>query len=165
MVYSRLLEDGHALHLESNGFRTLESTVVTLPTVAYPMSSYAWTDRVGITKPDIPGQLNLSTLASGPIGTGNYDSLVITADSTVVQTIGLAVALWDERGNPFSVSVGTMTLSGWAKNAAGNFIPQNSYGLNPPGFINVDVSMASAYAVLVQSMLTGSTINLHWKLF
>ena len=130
----------------------------------YPKTWYAWTDRTGITKPDVTGpasrQLRLV------IRTADAGTLVITADGTAMSmTIGIAVVLWDERGNPISVNSGMLTLSGWCKNAAGNYIAANGYGVTPPGFLAVDVSLAAGYTVLVQSIIPSGSVNLHTKLF
>ena len=74
-----------------------------------------------------------------PFSTADAGTLVITADGTAMsQSIGVAVVLWDERGNPISVNSGMLTLSGWCKNAAGNYITANGYG-TAPGFLAVDV--------------------------
>ena len=91
---------------------------------------------------------------------------MITADGTAMSaSIGIAVVLWDERGNPISVNSGMLTLSGWCKNAAGNYIAANGYGVTPPGFLAVDVSLAAGYTVLVQSIIPSGSVNLHTKLF
>ena len=99
-------------------------------------------------------------------GTAQAGTLVITADGTAMSaSIGIAVVLWDERGNPISVNSGMLTLSGWCKNAAGNYIAANGYGVTPPGFLAVDVSLAAGYTVLVQSIIPSGSVNLHTKLF
>ena len=73
--------------------------------LAYPKTWYAWTDRTGITKPDVTGPL--STTCCDPGTTADAGTLVITADGTAMSmTIGIAVVLWDERGNPISVNSG-----------------------------------------------------------
>ena len=171
MPYSnRLLENGSHRLLEDDVIRALELVPAvaetTLPiTVAqiYPKAWYAWTDRKGITIPDITGPLNVGALY--PTLTADAGTLVITADGTVESmTIGIAAVLWDERGNPISVNSGMLTLSGWCKNAAGNYITANGYGI-APGFLAVDVSLAAGYTVLVQSIIPSGSVNLHTKLF
>jgi len=130
----------------------------------YPKTWYTWTDRTGITVPDISGPCSLANLT--PISTADAGTLAITADGTAPSmTIGIAVVLWDERGNPMSVNSGMFTLSGWAKNASGNYITANGYAITPPGFLAVDVSLAAGYTVLVQSIIPLGTVNLHTKLF
>ena len=80
-------------------------------------------------------------------------------------TIGIAVVLWDERGNPISVTSLAITLSGWCKNAGGNYIGANGGTTYAPGFLAVDVSLAAGYTVLVQSIIPSGSVNLHTKLF
>ena len=93
-------------------------------------------------------------------------TLVITADGTAQSmTIGIAVVLWDERGNPISVTSLAITLSGWCKNAGGNYIGANGGTTYAPGFLAVDVSLAAGYTVLVQSIIPSGSVNLHTKLF
>ena len=82
-------------------------------------------------------------------------------------TIGIAVVLWDElRGNPISVTSLAITLSGWCKNAGGNYTGANGGTTYAPGFLAVDVSLAAGYTVLVQSIIpSAGSVNLHTKLF
>ena len=118
----------------------------------------------GHKRPDISGPYSLANLT--PCPAADAGTLVITADGTVgSMTIGIAVVLWDERGNPMSVNSGMLTLSGWAKNASGYYITANGYAITPPGFLAVDVSLAAGYTVLVQSIIPSGTVNLHTKLF
>ena len=151
MVNTRVLQNSANRLLESGGSLVLENSLTSQAYASYPMSPYPWTDRFGITKPDVLGPTNLTTLSIGPTGTGNYTSLVITADSVIPMVVGVAVVLWDNRSNPISLGSGMITLSGWGKNAAGYFIPANGYGGDTPGFLSVDVSMAAGYTVLLQS--------------
>ncbi len=128
----------------------------------WPKDWYAWTDRTGITTADETGPLSTSTLT--PVSTGDAGSLLITADSdTSSSVIGLAVVLWDERGNPIGVGSGSLTTSGWLTNSAGNYLAANGYSIQP-GTLVVDVSQASGYTIIVQSIIAG-TWNLHWRLF
>jgi hypothetical protein len=162
---SRLLENGSDRTLENGVIRALE--IVPNPSQnvgqVYPKTWYAWTDRTGITVPDITGPFNLSSCT--PVPAADSGTLVITADGTAMSmAIGIAVVLWDERGNPISVNSGMLTLSGWCKNAAGNYITANGYG-TAPGFLAVDVSLAAGYTVLVQSIIPSGSVNLHTKLF
>lgn len=119
--------------------------------IQYPSSLYSWTDRTGITSPDITGPVDLTTLEVGPTSTGSYRSLAVTADCTSPQSVGIIVVLWDDRGNPISVNSGIITLSSWAQNGLGNFIPSYGYGITPPGFVNIDVSCAAGYTILIGS--------------
>jgi len=162
----RLLENGFPRLLENEVIRALELVPAPSQNVGqvYPKTWYAWTDRTGITVPDVTGPLNLGSYIPTPAA--DSGTLVITADGTTMSmTIGIAVVLWDERGNPISVNSGMLTLSGWCKNAAGNYIAANGYGVTPPGFLAVDVSLAAGYTVLVQSIIPSGTVNLHTKLF
>ncbi len=165
MPYSlRLLENGSERTLENGIIRALELVPDDSQQVScvYPKTWYAWTDRTGITKPDVTGPCQLANLT--PVSTADAGTLVITADGTVgSMPIGIAVVLWDERTNPISVNSGMLTLSGWCKNAAGNYITANGYG-TAPGFLAVDVSLAAGYTVLVQSIIPSGTVNLHTKL-
>ena len=167
MPYSqRLLENGLPRLLENSVVRALELVPAPFENVAqvYPKTWYTWTDRTGITVPDISGPYSLANLT--PCPAADAGTLVITADGTVgSMTIGIAVVLWDERGNPMSVNSGMLTLSGWAMNASGYYITANGYAITPPGFLAVDVSLAAGYTVLVQSIISGGTVNLHTKLF
>ena len=132
--------------------------------VVYPKTAYTWTDRMGVKVPDVTGPLLTTGLAI--TGTANAGTLVVAADGTAMSmSIGVAVVLWDERGNPISVNSGTIMLSGWCKNAAGNYIAANGYGVTPPGFLAIDVSLAAGYTVLVQSIIPSGSVNLHTKLF
>ncbi len=165
MPYSvRLLQNQSNRLLQNNAIRDLEGYVPDPVYVQYPKTTYAWTDRTGITTPDVTG----TRLTTGLVitGTGTSGTLVVTADGTAGDmTVGVALVLWDERNNPISVISGTITLSGWLKNSSGYYIAANSLGTNPPGFLAVDVSLAAGYTVLVQSILPAGTVNLHWKLF
>ena len=167
MPYSRrLLENLQPRMLECASYRTLELVPGPSESVGpvYPKTWYTWTDRTGISAPDISGPYSLANLT--PCPAADAGTLVITADGTVgSMTIGIAVVLWDERGNPMSVNSGMLTLSGWAKNASGNYITANGYAITPPGFLAVDVSLAAGYTVLVQSIIPLGTVNLHTKLF
>ncbi len=167
MPYSqRLLENGLPRLLENGVSRALELVPAPGQNVGqvYPKTWYMWTDRMGISAPDISGLYSLASLTQCPAA--DAGTLVITADGNRGSTnIGIAVVLWDERGNPISVNSGMLTLSGWCKNAAGNYIVANGYGVTPPGFLAVDVSLAAGYTVLVQSLIPSGTVNLHWKLF
>ena len=77
--------------------------------------------------------------------------------------VGLALVLWDERGNPISISNGTITASGWATNAAGTYIASSGYSVDA-GYLAIDVSQAAGYNVLVIQISDG-IVNLHTKLF
>ncbi len=161
----RLLENGFPRLLENEVIRALELVPAPSQNVGqvYPKTWYAWTDRTGITVPDVTGPLNLGSYIPTPAA--DSGTLVITADGTAMSmTIGIAVVLWDERGNSISVNSGILTLSGWCKNAGGNYIAANGYGVTPPGFLAVDVSLAAGYTVLVQSIIPSGTVNLHTKL-
>ena len=159
----RLLENGALRLLESGGIRDLELFNPEQVCVTYPKTAFSWTDRTGITTPDVTGPLSTTGLVI--TGTAQAGTLVITADGTAMSmAIGIAVVLWDERGNPISVNSGMLTLSGWCKNAAGNYITANGYGI-APGFLAVDVSLAAGYTVLVQSIIPSGSVNLHTKLF
>ena len=161
----RLLENGFPRLLENEVIRALELVPAPSQNVGqvYPKTWYAWTDRTGITVPDITAPYQLTNPT--PFSTADAGTLVITADGTAMsQSIGIAVVLWDERDNPISVNSGMLTLSGWCKNAAGNYITANGYG-TAPGFLAVDVSLAAGYTVLVQSIIPSGIVNLHTKLF
>ena len=122
----RLLENGFPRLLENEVIRALELVPAPSQNVGqvYPKTWYAWTDRTGITVPDITGTFNLSSCT--PVPAADAGTLVITADGTAMSmAIGIAVVLWDERGNPISVNSGMLTLSGWCKNVAGNYITAN----------------------------------------
>ncbi len=164
MVYAqRLLENGTPRLLENDIVRGLELYNPEQVCVGYPKLDFSWTDRTGITTPDVTGPLSTTGLVI--TGTAQAGTLVITADGTAMSmAIGIAVVLWDERGNPISVNSGMLTLSGWCKNAAGNYITANGYG-TAPGFLAVDVSLAAGYTVLVQSIIPSGSVNLHTKLF
>ena len=130
----------------------------------FPKDWYTWTNRTGISGPDVTGPLSTTTLT--PISTSDAGTLLITADGTVGSTvIGITVVLWDENGNPIGGGTSSITLSGWLINAIGNFQAFNGYGLSPSGFLTVDVSNAAGYNILVQSISPTSSINLHWRLF
>ena len=130
----------------------------------FPKDWYTWTDRLLITTPDVTGPLSTSALPT-PISCADAGMLVIAADGTTASAnIGITVVLWDERGNPIGGCTNQITLSGWLTNAAGNYPGINGLGTYPPGFLQIDVSNAAAFNILVQS-ITGGTINLHWKLF
>jgi len=160
----RLLENWEPRLLENGTVRGLELYNPQQVCVGYPKLAYCWTDRTGITAPDVTGPLSTTRLVI--TGTAQAGTLVITADGTAMSaSIGIAVVLWDERGNPISVNSGMLTLSGWCKNAAGNYIAANGYGVTPPGFLAVDVSLAAGYTVLVQSIIPSGSVNLHTKLF
>jgi|SRR5208282_912657 len=159
----RLLQNGSYRLLQNTGYRDLEGLAPDPVYVVYPKTTYAWVDRTGITVPDVTG----SRLTTGLVitGTGQSGTLVVTADGTASSmTIGIAIVLWDERNDPISVVSGTIILSGWLKNPAGNYITANGYGITP-GFLAVDVSFAAGYTVLVQSINPSGTVNLHSKLF
>ena len=164
MPYSlRLLENGSERLLQNGVVRALELVPDDSQQVSqvFPKTWYAWTDRTGITKPDVTGPCQLANLT--PISTADAGTLVITADCTVPgATIGLALVLWDERGNPISISNGSITASGWATNAAGNYIASSGYSVNA-GYLAFDVSQAAGYNVLV-IQISGGTVNLHTKL-
>jgi hypothetical protein len=160
----RLIENGSLRLLENLADRDLEGVSPDPVFVVYPKTTYGWTDREGITTPDVTGPISTTGLVITP--TFSAGTLVVSADGTPGSTsIGIAVVLWDERGNPISVNSGTIMLSGWCKNAAGNYIAANGYGVNPPGFLAVDVSLSSGFTVLVQSIIPSGTVNLHAKLF
>ena len=101
----RLLENGFPRLLENEVIRALELVPAPSQNVGqvYPKTWYAWTDRTGITNPDVTGPCQLANLT--PVSTADAGTLVITADGTAQSmTIGIAVVLWDERGNPISVT-------------------------------------------------------------
>jgi hypothetical protein len=148
--------------LNGIAFNATVPTPIQQVSEVYPKTSYTWTDRKGVTKPDVTGSYQLSNLT--PVSTANAGTLVITADCTTAGAIvGLALVLWDERGNPISVSNGQITASGWATNAAGNYVASQGYSLNA-GYLAFDVSQAAGYSVLVIQISNG-TVNLHSKLF
>ena len=160
----RLLQNGSLRLLQNSDYRDLEGASPDPVYVVYPKTTYSWTDRIGITAPDVTGPLSATGLVITP--TFQAGTVAISADGTKGSaSIGIAVVLWDERGNPISVSSGTINLSGWCKNAAGNFIAANGFGVTPPGFLALDVSLASGYTVLVQSITPSGIVNLHTKLF
>jgi len=162
----RLLENGFPRLLENEVIRALELVPAPSQNVGqvYPKTWYAWTDRTGITNPDVTGPYQLANLT--PVSTADAGTLVITADGTAQSmTIGIAVVLWDERGNPISVTSLAISLSGWCKNAGGNYIGANGGTTYAPGFLAVDVSLAAGYTVLVQSIMPSGSVNLHTKLF
>ncbi|MBV8312452.1 MAG: hypothetical protein JO344_18875 [Planctomycetaceae bacterium] len=147
---------------DTTSFTSTTTSSIELVSCVYPKTTYAWTDRTGITTPDVSGQYDLANLTQ--ISTADAGTLVITADSTMPGAIiGLALVLWDERGNPISISNGEITTSGWAMNAAGNYIAANGYSITA-GFLAFDVSNAAAYSILVIQISNG-TVNLHSKLF
>ena len=122
----RLLENGFPRLLENEVIRALELVPAPSQNVGqvYPKTWYAWTDRTGITNPDVTGPYQLANLT--PVSTADAGTLVITADGTAQSmTIGIAVVLWDERGNPISVTSLAITLSGWCKNAGGTTLEPN----------------------------------------
>ena len=130
----------------------------------WPKTWYGWTDRNGISTADVTGLFSTSSLT--PISTSDAGTLLITADGNVGSTtIGISVVLWDERGFVIGGCTSAITLSGWLTNASGNFVAWNGFGVSPPGFLQVDVSNAVGFNILVQSLSTSMTINLHWKLF
>ncbi len=132
--------------------------------VVYPKTGYAWTDRTGITVPDVTGPMSTTSLVV--TGASQAGTLIVTADGTASSmAIGIAVVLWDERSDPLSVISGMINLSGWLKNAAGHYIPTNGAGGMAPGFLAIDISLAAGYTVLVQSILPAGTVNLHTRLF
>ena len=143
-------------------FTTTTPSLIEEVSCVYPKTVYAWTDRTGITQPDVTGPYQLSSLT--PLPTADAGTLVITADCTIAGAIiGLAVVLWDERGNPISISSGNITSSGWATNAAGNYVASTGYSVNA-GYLAVDVSLAAGYSILVMQ-ISGGIVNLHGKLF
>ena len=166
MPYSlRLLENGSERTLENGIIRALELVPDNSQQVScvYPKTWYTWTDRTGITNPDVTGPYQLANLT--PVSTADAGTLVITADCTTSDAIiGLAVVLWDERGNPISISNGNITASGWATNAAGNLRRREWIQHERPGYLAVDVCLAAGYNVLVIQISNGS-VNLHTKLF
>ena len=120
----RLLENCEPRLLENGTVRGLELYNPQQVCVGYPKLAYCWTDRTGITTPDVTGPLSTTGLVI--TGTAQAGTLVITADGTAMSaSIGIAVVLWDERGNPDFSQSGMLTLSGWCKNAAGNYIAAN----------------------------------------
>ncbi len=162
----RLLENGCSRLLEGKSCsrRVIEGVENNSQQVScvYPKTWYTWTDRTGISKPDVTGSYSLANLT--PIPTADAGTLVVTADCTTAGAIiGLAVVLWDERGNPISISNGTITASGWATNAAGTYVASSGYSINA-GYLAYDVSQAAGYNVLVIQISNGS-VNLHTKLF
>ena len=161
----RLLENGSARLLEGSvSRRAIEGVEDNSQQVScvYPKTWYTWTDRMGIIKPDVTGPYQLVNLT--PMPTADAGTLVITADFTTPGAIaGLAVVLWDERGNPISISNGTITASGWATNAAGTYVAASGYSVGA-GYLAIDVSQAAGYNVLVIQISNG-TVNLHTKLF
>ena len=129
----RLLENGSPRLLENGVIRALEL----VPTLATGLGRLS-EDMVlpGPTARALPIPTSrgrsVADLALGDHGTADAGTLVITADGTAMSmAIGIAVVLWDERGNPISVNSGMLTLSGWCKNAAGNYITANGYGIRP----------------------------------
>lgn len=130
----------------------------------WPKTWYGWTDRTGIATADVSGVLSSSSLT--PISTSDAGTLLITADGNVGSTtIGITVVLWDERGFVIGGGTSAITLSGWLTNASGNFVAFNGFAASPSGCLQVDVSNAAGFNILVQSLPTSTIINLHWKLF
>jgi len=130
--------------------------------VVYPKTNYAWTDRTGITAPDTTDALDTASLTK--ISAADGGTLVITVDGSVPKAvIGIAVVLWDERGISTSIFNGSVTLSTWAKNAAGYYIAANNG--EAPGFLTIDISLAASFTILVQSLIPAGNYNLHWKFF
>ena len=81
MPYSlRLLENGSERTLENGIIRALELVPDDSQQVScvYPKTWYAWTDRTGITNPDVTGPYQLANLT--PVSTADAGTLVITAD-------------------------------------------------------------------------------------
>ena len=149
--------------LNGIAFTALNPTTLEQVCVGYPKTAYTWTDRMGVTAPDVTGSLVATGLAITPVG--NAGTLVIAADGTTGSTsVGLAIVTWDERNNPIGVTSLSVILSGWLQTAAKTFVGANAGTTYAPGFLAVDVSNAAGYTVLVQSIQQG-TINLHWKLF
>ena len=88
MPYSlRLLENGSERTLENGIIRALELVPDNSQQVScvYPKTWYAWTDRTGITNPDVTGPYQLANLT--PVSTADAGTLVITADGTAVSGI------------------------------------------------------------------------------
>ena len=84
MPYSlRLLENGSECTLENGIIRALELVPDDSQQVScvYPKTWYAWTDRTGITNPDVTGPYQLANLT--PVSTADAGTLVITADGTI----------------------------------------------------------------------------------
>lgn len=161
-TYSELLFEE-----EAGSFVLDDIATTVVPTPVYSVdwkSTSSWADRIGITVPDVIAPISTDSFVISE--TMTFGKLVITADGPVDSTvIGIAIVLWDERGNPISVNSGNITLSGWLTNSDGNFIASNAFGLDPPGSLFIDVSLASGYTALVQSIVpSGSPINIHCKL-
>ena len=99
-----------------------------------------------------------------PLPTADAGNLVVAIDSSVAgATVTLAVALWDERGNPISIVFNTITTSAWATDAAGNYIAESPYNLGP-AYLEYDVSLGAGYRIFVMQISRGA-VNLHAKLF
>ena len=83
MPYSlRLFENSSERLLQNGVVRALELVPDDSQQVSevYPKTSYTWTDRTGITKPDVTGPYQLANLT--PVSTADAGTLVITADCT-----------------------------------------------------------------------------------
>ncbi len=82
---------------------------------------------------------------------------MITADSPASGAIvSLACVLWDERNNPISVSTGSLTVSTWCTNSAGNYIASSGNSLGA-AYLPVNVACAAGYNVLVQAIQPGAS--------
>ena len=128
----------------------------------YEKSNWTWGERLGVTTPDITGPMIMPR--SWNTYTSSAGTFLVAADSVLPSVnIGIVFVLWDNRGNPLSVIPREIYTSGWAKNAAGNYISQS--GGDGPGFAVIDVSLAAGVTYLVQSIMPKSTVNFHWKLF
>ena len=78
----RLLENGALRLLESGDIRDLELFNPEQVCVTYPKTAFSWTDRTGITTPDVTGPLSTTGLVI--TGTAQAGTLVITADGTAM---------------------------------------------------------------------------------
>lgn len=160
----RLLENSEPTLLQNGNFRALELVPDTSEQVSqvWPKDWYAWTDRMGVTIPDVYGTLHLTDWE--PTSTADAGTLIVTADTSVAgAVVGLALVLWDERGNEISISEGSITTSSWATNAAGYYIAANGFSVNP-GNLAFNVSNAAGYTLLLIQISRG-VVNLHSRLF
>ena len=124
---------------------------------------YAWTDRTGITNPDVTGPYQLANLT--PVSTADAGTLVITADGTASR--------W-RSASPSCSGTNAATRSRSTLNDHTQRVVQERgrelhcgewIWCHSPGFLAVDVSLAAGYTVLVQSIIPSGSVNLHTKLF
>lgn len=161
MPYSRrLLESGKLRLLESGGARDLESIPPPSETVGllWPKTAYSWTDRWNITGPDYSGPAYPTALQ--PFPCADAGSLVICADGSVAGgNVIVLVTLLDERGWPITSNLQAITIS------TTTFMPNEPVTYCCAAAIVQYVQAACSASILVSSISSGATINLHYKLF